>query len=103
MLIFGLGYTASRIADALRAMGWEVDATGAAGNIDFNDSATVRLLAPLLADKVTDPGVVVVDEAGRFAVSLLGDLHHEQLEVTAALVALVRVPREVAKVHDANT
>ncbi|MFC8825757.1 precorrin-3B C(17)-methyltransferase [Streptomyces sp. NPDC057137] len=34
--------------------------------------ATVRLLAPLLADKATDPGVVCVDEAGRYAVSLLG-------------------------------
>ncbi|MFE5668557.1 precorrin-3B C(17)-methyltransferase [Streptomyces niveus] len=34
--------------------------------------ATVRLLAPLLSDKSTDPGVVCVDEAGRYAVSLLG-------------------------------
>ncbi|GGK02859.1 precorrin-3B C(17)-methyltransferase [Streptomyces camponoticapitis] len=34
--------------------------------------ATVRLLAPLLAGKTTDPGVVCVDEAGRYAVSLLG-------------------------------
>ena len=34
--------------------------------------ATVRLLAPLLQDKATDPGVVVVDEAQRFAVALLG-------------------------------
>ncbi|MFK0116184.1 precorrin-3B C(17)-methyltransferase [Streptomyces sp. NPDC090994] len=34
--------------------------------------AVVRLVAPLLADKRTDPGVVCVDEAGRFAVSLLG-------------------------------
>ncbi|MFC9604290.1 precorrin-3B C(17)-methyltransferase [Streptomyces niveus] len=34
--------------------------------------ATVRLLAPLLTDKASDPGVVCVDEAGRFAVSLLG-------------------------------
>lgn len=34
--------------------------------------ATVRLLAPLLRDKHTDPGVVVVDEAGRFAVPLVG-------------------------------
>lgn len=34
--------------------------------------ATVRLLAPLLADKRTDPGVVVVDEACRFAVALVG-------------------------------
>ncbi|MCT1458627.1 precorrin-3B C(17)-methyltransferase [Aestuariimicrobium sp. p3-SID1156] len=34
--------------------------------------ATTRLLAPLLADKKADPGVVVVDEAGRFAVPLVG-------------------------------
>ena len=34
--------------------------------------ATVRLVAPLLQDKASDPGVVVVDEAVRFAVSLLG-------------------------------
>jgi cobalt-precorrin 5A hydrolase/precorrin-3B C17-methyltransferase len=34
--------------------------------------AVVRLVAPLLADKRTDPGVVAVDEAGRFAVALLG-------------------------------
>ena len=32
---------------------------------------TVRLLAPLVADKRTDPAVVVVDDAGRFAVSVL--------------------------------
>ncbi|MGJ5896501.1 precorrin-3B C(17)-methyltransferase [Streptomyces niveiscabiei] len=34
--------------------------------------ATVRILAPLLSDKGSDPGVVCVDEGGRFAVSLLG-------------------------------
>lgn len=34
--------------------------------------AVVRLVAPLLGDKTTDPGVVCVDEGGRFAVSLLG-------------------------------
>ncbi|MFJ4003722.1 precorrin-3B C(17)-methyltransferase [Streptomyces sp. NPDC090023] len=34
--------------------------------------ATVRLLAPLLGDKAADPGVVCVDEGGRFAVSLIG-------------------------------
>lgn len=31
----------------------------------------VRLIAPLLQSKETDPGVVVVDDAGRFAISLL--------------------------------
>lgn len=34
--------------------------------------ATVRLLAPLLSGKDTDPGVVCVDEAQRHAVALLG-------------------------------
>jgi len=34
--------------------------------------AVVRLVAPLLGDKHTDPGVVCVDEAGRHAVALLG-------------------------------
>lgn len=41
ILIFGLGYTAQRIADLLRTAGWNVDATGSAGNIDFADKAAV--------------------------------------------------------------
>ncbi|UOB13792.1 precorrin-3B C(17)-methyltransferase [Streptomyces sp. HP-A2021] len=34
--------------------------------------AVVRLVAPLLSGKTADPGVVCVDEGGRFAVSLVG-------------------------------
>ncbi|CAA9460603.1 MAG: Cobalt-precorrin 5A hydrolase / Cobalt-precorrin-3 C(17)-methyltransferase [uncultured Rubrobacteraceae bacterium] len=34
--------------------------------------AAVRLVAPLLGDKRTDPGVVTVDDANRFAVALAG-------------------------------
>ncbi|MGD1908282.1 MAG: precorrin-3B C(17)-methyltransferase [Leptolyngbyaceae cyanobacterium] len=34
--------------------------------------AVVRLIVPLLQDKATDPAVVVVDEAGEFAISLCG-------------------------------
>ena len=34
--------------------------------------AAVRLLAPLLGGKRTDPGVVCVDDAGRFAIPLVG-------------------------------
>ena len=41
MLIFGLGYTASRLADALRQEGWRIDATGSDGNLDFEDAAAV--------------------------------------------------------------
>lgn len=42
LLIFGLGYTASRIAAAFEAGGWHVDATGSAGNLDFADEQGVR-------------------------------------------------------------
>lgn len=41
MFIFGLGYSAQRIADRLRAQGWRVDATGSAGNLDFADQDAV--------------------------------------------------------------
>jgi cobalt-precorrin 5A hydrolase/precorrin-3B C17-methyltransferase len=34
--------------------------------------ATVRIVAALLEDKLRDPGVVCVDDAGRFAVALVG-------------------------------
>lgn len=42
MLIFGLGYTASRIAAALREQGWQVEATGSAGNLAFEDVGAVQ-------------------------------------------------------------
>lgn len=37
--------------------------------------ATVRIIAPLLRDKATDPAVVCVDESRRFAVAVLGGHH----------------------------
>ena len=48
--------------------------------------ATVRLIAPLLADKHTDPGVVCVDESTRFAVALVGG-HEGGANALAARVA----------------
>ncbi|MET8528955.1 precorrin-3B C(17)-methyltransferase [Micromonospora sp. NPDC005172] len=56
------------VADALRAA-W----TGCDAVVAFlATGAVVRILAPLLGDKRTDPAVVVVDEAARHAVALLG-------------------------------
>lgn len=43
LLILGLGYTASRVAAAVRATGWDVHATGAAGDLRFDDQGSVRL------------------------------------------------------------
>jgi nucleoside-diphosphate-sugar epimerase len=42
LLIFGLGYTAGRLADHVRAEGWTVEATGSAGTLDFADEAAVH-------------------------------------------------------------
>ncbi len=43
ILIFGLGYCASRIAAKLRSGGWHVVSTGRAGTIDFEDAGSVEL------------------------------------------------------------
>lgn len=43
IFIFGLGYTASRIAAALEAQGWEAISTGRAGTLGFADAGQVRL------------------------------------------------------------
>ncbi|MEU8156260.1 precorrin-3B C(17)-methyltransferase [Micromonospora sp. NPDC048986] len=56
------------VADALRTAWAECDAVIAF----LATGAVVRIVAPLLDDKRTDPAVVVVDEAARHAVALLG-------------------------------
>jgi nucleoside-diphosphate-sugar epimerase len=43
LFIFGLGYSASYLADRLRGEGWDVNATGRAGTISFDDTGSVRL------------------------------------------------------------
>ncbi|MGI5520661.1 precorrin-3B C(17)-methyltransferase [Micromonospora sp. CA-259024] len=56
------------VADALRSAWVGCDAVVAF----LATGAVVRILAPLLDDKRSDPAVVVVDEAARHAVALLG-------------------------------
>ncbi len=41
--IFGLGYSAGRIAAAMEARGWEVVSTGRSGTLSFDDSSNVRM------------------------------------------------------------
>ena len=42
MFIFGIGYTAGRIAQALRGEGWQVRGTGRGGDTDFADRDAVE-------------------------------------------------------------
>lgn len=64
----GARHYESRSASAVRAAWSECDALV----LFMATGAAVRLTAPLLADKRRDPGVVCVDDAGRFAVALAG-------------------------------
>lgn len=43
LFIFGLGYTAARLARACEARGWEVVSTGRAGTLRFDDAGSVRM------------------------------------------------------------
>lgn len=63
--------------------------------------ATVRLLAPLLADKATDPGVVCVDEAQRFAVALVGGHGGGANELAARVADLLGATAVVTTATDA--
>ncbi|MFG2052768.1 precorrin-3B C(17)-methyltransferase [Micromonospora sp. NPDC048930] len=81
---------AETAADALRAA-W----TGCDAVVAFlATGAVVRILAPLLGDKRTDPAVVVVDEAARHAVALLGG-HAGGANALAADVAALLDARPV--------
>ena len=42
MFIFGLGYTAKKLADALVKDGWRIAATGSDGDVDFEDRNAVQ-------------------------------------------------------------
>ncbi len=61
LFVFGLGYSASRVADALTARGWEVVSTGSTGTLAFDDEGQVRLA---LADSAHVLSSVPPDGAG---------------------------------------
>ncbi|MGW0417283.1 cobalt-precorrin 5A hydrolase, partial [Streptomyces collinus] len=63
--------------------------------------AAVRLLAPLLGDKAADPGVVCVDEGGRFVVSLLGGHGGGANELAREIGALLGAEPVVTTATDA--
>jgi nucleoside-diphosphate-sugar epimerase len=41
LFIFGLGYSAGRVADRLQGEGWSIEATGSAGTMRFDDASAV--------------------------------------------------------------
>ncbi|HEX2274482.1 MAG TPA: precorrin-3B C(17)-methyltransferase [Acidimicrobiales bacterium] len=64
--------------------------------------AAVRIVAPLLDDKATDPAVVCVDEAGRFAVALCGGHARGGNELAARVADLLGATPVVTTATDAT-
>ncbi|HEX4221396.1 MAG TPA: precorrin-3B C(17)-methyltransferase [Pseudonocardiaceae bacterium] len=64
--------------------------------------ATVRLIAPLLADKHTDPGIVCVDEARTFAVSVAGGHGGGANELTERVAELLGATAVITTASDAT-
>ncbi|MEH0934746.1 precorrin-3B C(17)-methyltransferase [Micromonospora psammae] len=85
------------VADALRTAWAECDAVVAF----LATGAVVRILAPLLDDKRTDPAVVVVDEAARHAVALLGGHTGGANDLAARVGALLDARPVVTTATDA--
>ena len=69
----GLGAGAEALPEAGDLKGWTAAAFAAGDGLIFVGACgiAVRAIAPHVKDKFTDPAVVAVDEAGRFAVPLL--------------------------------
>jgi cobalt-precorrin 5A hydrolase/precorrin-3B C17-methyltransferase len=63
--------------------------------------AAVRIVAPLLADKRTDPAVVCVDEAGRFAIALCGGHEGGGNELARAVAAILGAEPVITTATDA--
>ncbi|HEV3402129.1 MAG TPA: hypothetical protein VG078_09945, partial [Acidimicrobiales bacterium] len=64
--------------------------------------AAVRIVASLLSDKATDPAVVCVDEAGRFAVALSGGHAAGANELAARVAELLGARPVVTTATDAT-
>ena len=62
----------------------------------------VRIVAPLLADKHSDPAVVSVDEAGRFAIALCGGHLGGANELTRRVAELLGATPVVTTATDAT-
>ncbi|TAJ18666.1 MAG: cobalamin biosynthesis protein CbiG [Dehalococcoidia bacterium] len=96
---------AARIASALGAEIAMREALGAA----FADGRPIvavgalglwtRLIAPLLVDKFTEPPVIVVDDAGRFAIAVVGG-HHGGNALSERVASLIGATAVVTTATD---
>lgn len=86
-----------RAGDVVRARWGEVD-----GIVAFLAvGATVRVIAPLLVDKRTDPAVVCVDEAGRWVIPVVGAHERGGNDLARAVAAVLGAEAVVTTASEA--
>jgi len=68
----------------------------------FSTGISVRLIAPLLAGKVKDPGVVVLDDKGRHAISLISGHLGGANKLTRKVATLVGAVPVITTATDIN-
>jgi cobalt-precorrin 5A hydrolase len=69
----------------------------------FALGAAIRLIAPLLRDKQSDPGVVVIDDVGKFAISVISGHQGGANDLTgqcAHLLGAISVVTTASEVHN---
>jgi cobalt-precorrin 5A hydrolase/precorrin-3B C17-methyltransferase len=101
-LATGLGPDAVVVEGPLRASLEQIWPQLDAAVFFLATGATVRLIAPLLADKHTDPGVVCVDEARTFAVSVAGGHGGGANELTERVADLLGATPVITTASDAT-
>ena len=87
-----------RAGDVVRARWGEVDGIVAFLAI----GATVRVIAPLLVDKRTDPAVVCVDEAGRWVIPVVGAHERGGNDLARAVAAVLGAEAVVTTASEAS-
>ncbi|HEY4017423.1 MAG TPA: precorrin-3B C(17)-methyltransferase [Pseudonocardiaceae bacterium] len=101
-LATGLGSEAVVVEGPLRASLEQIWPRLDAAVFFLATGATVRLIAPLLADKHTDPGIVCVDEARTFAVSVAGGHGGGANELTERVAELLGAMPVITTASDAT-
>ncbi len=62
----------------------------------------VRIISPFIKDKLTDPAVVVIDEKGRFVISLLSGHLGGANELTEKIAAIINATPVITTATDIN-